>query len=50
MYDSAFTIRAAALAVFLLIVSGPVASLYGAVADLSSVARSAALAVESRRL
>ncbi len=50
MENSLFTLRAAVFAGFVLIVAGPVASLYGAVADLSDAAKDAALVVDARRL
>lgn len=50
MENSLFTFRAAVLAGFVLIASGPVASLYSAIADLSAAAKDAALVVDARRL
>ena len=50
MENPIFAIRAAILAGFVLLAGGPVASLYGAVSDLSGSATGAALVIESRRL
>lgn len=50
MENSLFTFRAAVLAGFVLVVAGPAASLYSAIADLSKSASSAALVVDARRL
>ncbi len=50
MENSLFTLRAAVLAGFVLVVAGPAASLYSAIADLSGAAKDAALVVDARRL
>lgn len=50
MENSLFAIRAGVLAGVILIAAGPVASLYSAIADLSSAAKDAALVVDARRL
>ena len=50
MENPIFAIRAAALAGFILIASGPVATLYGAISGLAGAAQDAALVVDARRL